>query len=142
MSKGTNGIATNGTTPKTTTGKDTATATPELSTVSVDKATGELQSQEQAENKNNPLPPIEARLKRLEELQELVEKRETVVEALENLNRFYVTPSGGCNLKLTDSKGMSFGIAHPIVIGEMVNMAKAKLQDELTKIENAFVFSI
>lgn len=35
--------------------------------------------------------------------------------------------------------GKAFGIAHPIVIGEMVALAKSKLQDELTKIEKQII---
>ncbi|HEX8356887.1 MAG TPA: hypothetical protein VF610_05740 [Segetibacter sp.] len=118
---------------------------PELSTLTVDKSSGEIQTQEQSNfTSSDPgLPPIEARLNKLKQLQELVEKREVIVDHLENLNRFYISPNGqGCNLKLNDSKGNSFGIANPIVIGEIVHMSKAKLQDELTKIENAFVFNI
>ena len=88
-----------------------------------------------------PMPTIEARLKKLDELNELVEKRDNVLSALDNVKKFYVSPTGqGCNLKLTDSTGNSFGIAHPAVIGEIVAMATDKLQQELNKIETALSF--
>ena len=90
-----------------------------------------------------PIPSIEARLKKLDELQELAERRETVAEAIQNLDDFYIAPDGrGCNLKLQDSKGKTYAIAHPSVIGEMVSLAKTKLSAELTKIENSIVFNI
>jgi len=118
------------------------TPKPELSNVVVDKGTGELKKEDAAPQKP-VLPTIEERLKKLEELQELSDKRETIVDHLESLNKFYISPSGqGCNLKLQDSKGNTFGISHPIIIGEMIHMAKSKLQDELTKIEEAFVFNM
>lgn len=89
-----------------------------------------------------PMPTIEARLKKLDELNELVEKRDNVLSALDNVKKFYVSPTGqGCNLKLTDSTGNSFGIAHPAVIGEIVVMATAKLQQELDKIELSLNFN-
>jgi hypothetical protein len=126
-------------------GKDEKTQNspkPELSNVSVDEKTGELK-QEVTDPLKPVLPPIEARLKKLEELQELSDKREAIVDHLESLNKFYISPSGqGCNLKLTDSKGNTFGISHPSIIGEMIHMAKSKLQDELTRIEEAFVFNM
>jgi hypothetical protein len=89
------------------------------------------------------LPTIEARLKKLDELQELAERRETVATAIENLDEFYIAPDGrGCNLKLQDSKGKTYAIAHPSVIGEMVSLAKHKLSAELANIENSIVFNI
>lgn len=139
VNKATNGVAKN----PAQTGKEVESQKPELSKSVVDKGTGEIKSQDNGEEKAEGRPSIEARLKKLEELQELSDKRDVIVSALENLNKFYINPTGqGANLKLTDSKNNSFGIAHPAVIGEMVHMAKAKLQDELTKIEDAFVFSI
>lgn len=83
------------------------------------------------------------RLKKLLKIQQLADRRETLLEALENLSDFYVTPDGnGCNLRFSDSKGHTFGIAHPIVIGEMVSLAKSKLTAELEKIENQIDFSL
>lgn len=89
------------------------------------------------------LPPIEARLKKLEEITELAERREVVTEAIQNLAGFYIAPNGtGCNMRLQDSKGKTFAIAHPSVIGEMVSMAKQKLSAELSRIENLIDFTI
>lgn len=89
------------------------------------------------------LPTIEVRLKKLDELQELAARRETVADAIQNLDEFYIAPDGrGCNLKLQDSKGKTYAIAHPSVIGEMVSLAKTKLSAELTKIENSIIFNI
>lgn len=98
---------------------------------------------EKRENVLPNLPPIEARLKKLEEITELAERRETVTTAIQNLTGFYISPEGGsCNLKLQDSKGKTFAIAHPSVIGEMVSMAKVKLSAELVRIENLIDFTI
>ena len=98
---------------------------------------------EKREEVTTTLPPIEARIKKLDELQNLAERRETVRQAIQNLEGFYISPEGGsCNLKLSDSKGKTFAIAHPSVIGEMVSLAKTKLSTELTKIENSIVFNL
>ena len=89
------------------------------------------------------LPTIEARLKKLQQINDLVERREVVTDAIDNLSGFYISPEGtGCNLRLTDSKGKTFAIAHPSVIGEMVSMAKEKLSAELNRIENLIDFTI
>jgi len=88
-------------------------------------------------------PTIEARLKKLEEINDLAERREVVTDAISNLAGFYISPEGtGCNLRLQDSKGKTFAIAHPSVIGEMVAMAKEKLSAELNRIENLIDFTI
>lgn len=90
-----------------------------------------------------PLPPIEARLKKLNEINELADRREVVKEAIQNLAGFYISPDGtNCNLRLQDSKGKTFAIAHPSVIGEMVSLATAKLTTELERIETLIDFSI
>lgn len=89
------------------------------------------------------VPSIEDRLKKLEEINELAERREVVTDAIQNLSGFYISPEGsGCNLRLQDSKGKTFAIAHPSVIGEMVAMAKEKLSAELARIENLMDFTI
>lgn len=88
------------------------------------------------------LPTIEARLQKLEDLQKLVERRETLKDAIDNLGGFYIAPSGNCNLRLQDSTGKTFAIAHPSVIGEMVDMAKARLNSELSKIESQITFDL
>lgn len=120
---------TNGTETKTPTAKEAFTAPAILP--------------EKKEDAENNLPPIEARIKRLDELQELAERRQTVAEAIHNLDEFYIAPDGrGCNLKLQDSKGRTYAIAHPSVIGEMVSLAKGKLSAELARIENSIVFNI
>lgn len=107
----------------------------------VDKQTGEVTNKTQ-EAPVSKKPTIEEILDRMEELEELREKREKVVAHLENLNRFYIDPSGsGCNVKLTDSRGNTIGISHPSVIGEIVHMSKVKMQDELTRIESAFTLN-
>lgn len=98
---------------------------------------------EKKEEEKSVLPPIEVRLKKLQKIQQLADRRETLLAALENLNDFYVTPDGnGCNLRFSDSKGKTFGIAHPMVIGEMVSLAKGKLTVELTKVESEIDFTI
>lgn len=98
---------------------------------------------EKRESVTNILPPIAARLKKLEEITELAERREVITEAIQNLAGFYIAPDGtGCNLRLQDSKGKSFSVAHPSVIGEMVSMAKDKLNAELVRIESLIDFTI
>lgn len=129
-----NNASTNGAENKPPTG-ETAKATaaklekPELSNLSVGAA-------------KSKLPPIEERLKKLEQLQELADRREVLLQHIDNLSRFYVSDSGGCNLKLTDSKGNSFGIAHPIIIGEIVAMSTHKLRTELDEIESKLDFKM
>lgn len=114
-----------------------------LPMIAADK-TGEksIQTEDKKETLPVTLPTIEARLKKIADLQEQVERRETVVEAIANLNSFHIAPTGGANLKFTDSKSKTFGIAHPVVIGEMVNLAKTKLEIELANIEANINFSL
>lgn len=98
---------------------------------------------EKRESLLNNLPPITARLKKLEEITELAERREVITEAIQNLTGFYIAPDGsGCNLRLQDSKGKTFSIVHPSVVGEMVSMAKEKLSAELLRIESLIDFTI
>lgn len=104
------------------------TANPELSKFTV--SAPEKQSQEQT------IKPIQERINRFYELEKLMERRDTLVEHLEKLGGFNVTPTGGAHMKITDDKGNSFGIAHPHVIGEMVHLAKLKLQVELESVES------
>lgn len=78
---------------------------------------------------------IQERINRFYELEKLMERRDTLVEHLEKLGGFNVSPTGSAHLKITDDKGSSFGIAHPIVIGEMVHLAKLKLNAELETVE-------
>lgn len=87
-------------------------------------------------------PAIEERIKKFERLQNLLERRDTIKEALDNVSSFYISPAGTCNLKFQDSNGKGFGIAHPSVIGEMVHLAKVKLEKELQEIEDSFDFAL
>lgn len=88
-------------------------------------------------------PPIEKRLEKFYQLEKVLERREKIAEAVEELSNFYIAPTGtGCNLKLQDSKGNTFAISHPAVIGEIVNMAKSKLETELNAINEEFSFTI
>lgn len=140
----------------------TNASTPELSNLTVSKDQGVKPADDQKETSSKPagnqktneqkqkvkpeekkmLPPMEARLKKFQELEALLERRESIKEHLQNVAAFYISPTGNCHLKFTDSAGKTFGIAHPIVIGEMVHMAKEKLQQELDQIEKAFDFTI
>lgn len=88
-------------------------------------------------------PSIEKRLEKFHQLEKVLERREKIAEAVEELQDFYIAPTGtGCLLKLQDSKGNTFAISHPAVIGEMVGLAKAKLQKELEAIDQEFTFTI
>jgi hypothetical protein len=82
---------------------------------------------------------IQERITRFHELELLKEKRDEVEEALGQLDKFQISPTGSANMKLSDGKGNTFGIAHPIVIGEMVALAKSKLKSELEKIDASFI---
>lgn len=89
-----------------------------------------------------PQPKIltmQERLDRFYELQRLEEKREQIIEALERVNGFQLSGTGGENMRLQDSKGQTFSISHPIIIGEMVHQAKSKLQQLLAEVEAQFV---
>lgn len=109
---------------------------PELSNLVV-KGKTETADNQQPEKK---LRSIEERLLKIDELNDLVDKRESIVEALKNVTSFYISPAGNAHLKFQDSKGITFGIAHPSVIGEMVAMAAAKLNAELTAIDKKIDF--
>lgn len=119
-----------------TNGNDTKTTAAKIPTIAPEK-------REDVTPEKKPLPAIEARLKKLQEINDLAERREVVTDAITNLSGFYISPEGtGCNMRLQDSKGKTFAIAHPSVIGEMVAMAKEKLSAELARIENLMDFTI
>ena len=86
------------------------------------------------------LATIEDKILKLEELNQLAEKRDLVKEALKNVCGFYISPSGNCNVKMTDSNGKSFSIAHPFVIEEILTVVTYKLEQELDKIETLIDF--
>lgn len=109
---------------------------PELSKLAV-----AAKPQPPAETVKKVLPTIAERLKKLEEFNELVERRETLTDAIDKLKAFYISETGTCNVKLQDSKGNTFGISHPIVIGEMVHMATEKLIAELQEVEDKINFT-
>lgn len=73
-------------------------------------------------------------------LEKLFERRQILVEALDKVCQFQIGSTGGENLKLTDAKGHTFAISHPIIIGEMVSMAKSKLEEEIKQVERQFDF--
>jgi hypothetical protein len=123
-------------------------ATKETAATTAENSTTEQKEQLQADPKPElscyqvnakPHSTIEERINRFLQLSKLLERREKVTEALEDLNDFQISPTGGANLKLTDSKGRTFAIAHPVVIGEMVAVANQKLHDELNIIDAAFL---
>lgn len=95
---------------------------------------------ETAQKQEKKSHSIEEKLLKIEELNELVERRDVIEEALTKVSNFYVSSAGNAQLKFTDSKGGSFGIAHPSVIGEMVHLAKAKLKEELEAIDSKINF--
>lgn len=92
-----------------------------------------------ANGHTEPVKSIQDRINRFYELERLMERRDTLVEHLEKLGGFTVAPTGGAHMKITDDRGNSFGIAHPMVIGEMVHLAKEKLQAELTSVESQII---
>jgi hypothetical protein len=84
-------------------------------------------------------PTIEERLEKFEQLQNLKKRRDQVQEAIDDLGDFQVSPTGGAELRLTDSYKRTFSIAHPLVISDMVGHAKAKLVAELANIDALFL---
>lgn len=87
-------------------------------------------------------PTIAEKMAKFYALEKLLERREKIAEAIDNLSDFYVSPAGdGCNVRLLDSKGKTFAVSHPIVIGEIVNLAKTKLVAELEAIDKDFNFN-
>lgn len=86
-----------------------------------------------------PAKSIEERLNRFQELEMLKDRREELTEALKQLDKFQISPTGGANLKLSDGKSNTFAIAHPSVIGEMIALAKSKLTTELQSIDEQFI---
>lgn len=115
-------------TPANNAQKPNPTAKPELSNLTV--------SADTIEKKTEQLPNLGAKFT---QLQKLMERREQIGEALEDVTNFTISPTGGANVNFRDAKGNSFAIAHPIVIGEMVSMAKNRLQEELNKIDSEIV---
>lgn len=88
-----------------------------------------------------PALTIQQRLDRFYQLERLNERREDLLDALKKVESFQISPTGaGENLRFSDGKGNTFAIAHPIVIGEMVNLAKTKLQAQLAEVEAQFIF--
>ncbi len=92
------------------------------------------------EEAKKPFLTIAEKLQKLEEFNELVERREILMDSKEKLKVFYISETGSANLKLTDSKGNSFAISHPIIIGEMVHMATERLTKEVAEIEEKINF--
>ena len=88
------------------------------------------------------LPTIEERIKKLDQLKLLAERRDLVKDALKNVGGFYIAPTNAnCNVKMTDSNGKSFNIAHPFVIEEILTVVTFKLEEELDKIETLIDFN-
>ncbi|MEP7319714.1 MAG: hypothetical protein ABI921_13260 [Panacibacter sp.] len=130
MSNKNSAVANSGATKPEINGKDIKAnlncAKPELSNLTVSAP---------APGESHKPATIQERINRFYELEKLMERRDLVVEHLEKLGGFTVTPTGGAHMKITDDKGIAFGIAHPHVIGEMVHIAKEKLRAELETIE-------
>lgn len=115
------------------------TNTKELPTKKADQKTSQIAEVK----KQNPAITIDSKLTKLARLSELAERRETVLSAVQNLKEFYISPDGnGVNLRLQDSKGKTFAIAHPYVIAEIVSMCKSKLVAEVEKIESQIDFTL
>ena len=79
---------TNVTTKAATTKPLTENGKPELSNLAVKTDTPANESEKIL------IAPISERIKRFEELEKLLEKREQVSEAIDNLNDFYIAPTG------------------------------------------------
>ena len=89
-----------------------------------------------------PVPTIEQKLKKFDELDKLLTRRGKLQEAIDNIGDFHISQTGSCNLKFTDSNNLTFGISHPIIIGEIVHSVKEKLRAELDEVERLFDFNI
>jgi hypothetical protein len=126
--------------------KDTNTPTNVNGATKTNSPAPKIETQEKKPELSNyqvsapvPTSTIQERINRFHELELLKEKRDEVEEALGQLDKFQISPTGSANMKLSDGKGNTFGIAHPIVIGEMVALAKSKLKSELEKIDTSFI---
>jgi hypothetical protein len=131
------------TTPKPTTNgtANSNSAKPTL-TVSSQQTQATATATSRNENREEPKQEksnIEQRLEKFHQLEKLKERRDTIQDALDDLADFHIAPTGGANLQLQDSKRNTFAIAHPVVIGEMVTLAKKKLQEELDAIDAQFI---
>jgi hypothetical protein len=119
------------------------TETPVNGTTTPQAATPQLPEVKKLLPERKEKPTIQERMAKFDALTKILERRETVADALERLNNFFIAQTGnGCSLKLSDSKGESFSISNSAVIAEMVNLAKTKLEAELETIDNQFDFTI
>lgn len=93
------------------------------------------------QKKPQPAPlTIEQRIEKFKELEKLVARRDEILEAIEKLNSFTISPTGGGNLRLADSNGQTISISHPMVIADMVGSSKSKMLDLLDEVNAKFTF--
>lgn len=121
-----------------TTGAEIKTALPNDSVKLPEIVPVKKEETKTAATPKKALPTFEEKLDMLEELNNLVDKRELVRTALKNIADFYISPSGNCSVKMTDSNNHSFSISHPFVIEEILKQVTFKLEEELDKVETMF----
>ncbi len=86
------------------------------------------------------LLPIQARLKKLDELNQLLERRKLLIEAVDDVNGFVLSPNSPAKISFVDAKQTSFSISNQLVIADMLELAKTRLNNELEKVDSQLVF--
>jgi hypothetical protein len=88
------------------------------------------------------LPSLQERLKKLAELQNLVDRRDLLVEHLDNVAAFdYKSPNANGTIRFTDSKGISFQFSNSAVIADCVPMIKERLTKQIEEVESKIAFT-
>lgn len=88
------------------------------------------------------LPSLQQRLKKLAEFQNLVERRETLIEAQDNVNSFDCkSPSAAPVIQFRNSKGVGFQISHAAVIADVVALLEEKLKVQIQDVESKIAFT-
>jgi hypothetical protein len=119
---------------------------PELSNLVVNAPSQEKPASEKPkdektkEESKKEMAPIQNRLKKLDELNQLLERRKLLVEALDDVNAFVISPNSTCSIRFVDAKNNAFSVSNQLVIADMVELAKARLTSELEKVDAKIVF--
>lgn len=95
-----------------------------------------------------PKPPVQEkktlsiadRLKMLEKLNRLNERRVDLVEALDDVTSFILSPASPAKITFIDAKNHSFSVSHQGVIAEMIELAKKRLESEIEKVDSQITF--
>jgi hypothetical protein len=142
MSKPTQNGTSNGTASGTNPSNGTS---PELSSLTVAKSeTGTAEVKDSKDLVKPPVLPkplsIAERLKKLDKLNKLTERRTELVDALDDVNGFILSPASPAKLSFLDAKNHSFSISHQGVIAEIIELIKKKFELEIEKVDAQITF--